>query len=75
MSYRDHAHEKLDGLKKDLRLIAKWFSKTHGGPDISEEHLLEMEPEMRIMTEAMIERRSFVAKEIRAWAEHLGGMA
>ncbi len=47
MTIQAHAVEKLAELEKELRTIAKWFSRTHGGPAIGDDHLAEMEPELR----------------------------
>lgn len=71
MTIQQHATDKLAELNKELRVIAKWFSKTHGGPAISDEHLAEMEPELRTITQAMIDRRGVVAKEIADWEKHV----
>ena len=67
MTIQVHAVEKINELQAELRTIAKWFNKTHGGPDISEDHLAEMEPTTRVVTAAMIDRREAVGKQLAEW--------
>lgn len=71
MTIQAHATNKLAELNKELRTIAKWFGRTHGGPVIYDGDLAEMEPELRTVTQAMIDRRSVVAEEIADWKKHV----
>ncbi len=71
MTIQTHAVEKINELQAELRTIAKWFNRTHGGPDISEEWLAEMEPTLRTLTAAMIDRREAVGKQLTEWKKHV----
>lgn len=71
MSYRADAEFKVTELEAELRTIAKWFNKTHGGPEIGENDLAEMGIELRTLTVAMLDRRSAVGKKLREYERTL----
>lgn len=55
--------DRYTALMQELRVIAKWFNRVHGGPDIDANEVEDAE--LRSITRGMIARRSECGTDIR----------
>ncbi len=49
-------------MKKEIKIISKWFHKNHGGPEVNADEVEDAT--LRSMTHAMAGRRSAIGQEM-----------